>query len=1291
LKVEYMVPGRADWPKYVALSGGLMVSVFAAAVLAAWAVHFVPLIQILPGQPPLTRQGALNELLLGAALAFLAAGRKRAAAVCATIVLLVTALVGFEYVFGWNFGIDQLLGSDYVTRGGSPPGRISPVAALCYLGADVAILAMSFRKPARFASTIGGILASTLISVALVAFLAYTLGYASAYGWGHFRRISIQAAAVVVLLSSGIMALALEESRARKTLPPWLPLGIGLGLAVGALGIWQALMFHEPGQLRMLSHFILAGGVLGALLVAIAVYLAQKATMRSRELQEGKAAFERLFEASPDALLVIGRDGRIVGANKRTAGLFGYPRDEFLGQAIECLIPEGIRDLNHIHRQDYYSQPDMRPMGQGLDLNGQRKDGSQFPVDVSLSPLRSGGELQVLAAVRDITERRHAEEALRESEERFRNVFERSPLGLALVYPDYRIMKVSESTRRMLGYSEGELVGLSPFDLTHPEDREESKVLAQRLFKGEIPSYKIEKRYIKKSGEIMWATLTATVLRDREGRLLYSLGMIEDITERKQAQEALRESEERFRGVFETSPLGLALIHSDYRLAKVNPSLCRMSGYSEAELTSMNPLDMTHPDDREESRVLAERLFKGEIPYYQLEKRYVKKSGEIIWATMTATILRDPQGRPLFGLGMIEDITERKQEQESLRQSEERFRGVFEQGPLGITLIGTDSRLLRVNAALCRMLGYSAAELTGKTPLEFTDPDDRQSTVTAVEDVFKTEGPTQKLEKRYVKKSGEIIWGSVTASVIHDQQGKPLYGMGMIEDITERKRAEEELRTLSQRLSQAIRFAAMSVWEWDPRTNCFIWDDSAFEIAGIPKVVPLPYEQWARQVLPEDLLNAQAALQKLVREKTQETVEFRIIRPDGELRHVYAAGGPILDRQGNVARVVGIAVDITERKRAEEELRTLMQRLSLATRSASMGVWEWGRRTDLAIWNERMFEIFGIPKKARVTRQDWAPLFHPEDLTKVEDFLETVIRNKTQHTSDFRLIRPDGSLRYVSIAGMAAVDDTGEVTAVVGIVLDITDRKQLEHDLEAAREQAITSARLSALGMMAGGVAHEINNPLSIIHAMASDLVELVEEQGSAPPQVVARNSQVIRETAERIAKIVRSLRQISREGAGDPFWPTPLAKIVAETLEICRAKFEANGVQLLLPETIPELNVPCREVQISQALLNLMQNALDAAIENDCERWVRLEVEPGAGSVAISVIDSGPGIPSELRSRIGEPFFTTKPVGKGTGLGLSLSKTIAEDHGGSLAYSEDHGHTRFSLVLPLARKAEAA
>jgi len=281
-------------------------------------------------------------------------------------------------------------------------------------------------------------------------------------------------------------------------------------------------------------------------------------------------------------------------------------------------------------------------------------------------------------------------------------------------------------------------------------------------------------------------------------------------------------------------------------------------------------------------------------------------------------------------------------------------------------------------------------------------------------------------------------------------------------------------------------------------------------------------------------------------------------------------------------------------------------------------------------------------------------------------------------------------VRHIYSAEGAVLDEDGDVVRVVGTAVDITARKQMEAQIEANKEQLVASARLSALGMMAGGIAHEINNPLCIIHALASDLIDIIKDEGKAPPEMVARNGTRIRETSNRIARIIKSLRLISREGSSDKSQPTSIGKILEETLEVCTARFKANAVKLHLPERVPELSVRCREVQIAQILLNLLQNAFDAVADQKSERWVQVDVTQHDDSVVVSVTDSGPGIPLELRSRIMEPFFTTKPVGHGTGLGLSLSKTIAEKHGGKLEYSEVEGHTRFSLVLPLAREVEA-
>lgn len=280
--------------------------------------------------------------------------------------------------------------------------------------------------------------------------------------------------------------------------------------------------------------------------------------------------------------------------------------------------------------------------------------------------------------------------------------------------------------------------------------------------------------------------------------------------------------------------------------------------------------------------------------------------------------------------------------------------------------------------------------------------------------------------------------------------------------------------------------------------------------------------------------------------------------------------------------------------------------------------------------------------------------------------------------------RKDGSEFPVEISLSPLQTDQGIL--ICSVIRDISARKELEARLEATRMQVVSSARLSALGMMAGGLAHEINNPIGIIHAYASNLMDMAR-QGEISLPLLQKTSANIKETAERVVSIVRSLRHIAREGDADPILPASISELIERVLDLSRERFRMHSVQLIAPPIDPDLRCPCREVQIAQVVMNLLQNAFDAVAETPGEKWVAVDVSPGDESVVVSVSDSGPGVPLPIRDRIMEPFFTTKPVGKGTGLGLSISRSIAAGHGGELTLGERNGHTCFSLTLPLRRE----
>jgi C4-dicarboxylate-specific signal transduction histidine kinase len=257
-------------------------------------------------------------------------------------------------------------------------------------------------------------------------------------------------------------------------------------------------------------------------------------------------------------------------------------------------------------------------------------------------------------------------------------------------------------------------------------------------------------------------------------------------------------------------------------------------------------------------------------------------------------------------------------------------------------------------------------------------------------------------------------------------------------------------------------------------------------------------------------------------------------------------------------------------------------------------------------------------------------------------------------------------------------------------IRDITERKRMEAEVRASHALAVDTARLSTLGQMAAGIAHEVNNPLAIISGLTHNLGRMLEK-GECSAADAKRNTDRIADATQRIAKLVRSLRHLARDDSREDFRDLSVREVVEECLELCRERFRINSVRLTSPEIDPSLAVSSREAQIGQVLLNLLQNAFDAVMSGPGDKWVALDVTVRDDSVVIAVSDSGPGVAPELRARIMDPFFTTKPPGSGTGLGLSISKSIAEAHGGNLELKNTSGYTEFTLTLPLCRNGVPA
>ncbi len=289
-------------------------------------------------------------------------------------------------------------------------------------------------------------------------------------------------------------------------------------------------------------------------------------------------------------------------------------------------------------------------------------------------------------------------------------------------------------------------------------------------------------------------------------------------------------------------------------------------------------------------------------------------------------------------------------------------------------------------------------------------------------------------------------------------------------------------------------------------------------------------------------------------------------------------------------------------------------------------------------------------------------------------------RNGKPDINEWTYVRKNGEHFLVRLIVTTLFNREGEIVGYLGIAEDISERKKLEQLIEEQRLHMIESAKLSTLGEMAGGIAHEINNPLAIISSKVSQIVRKID-RGSIDLKILKEDLEKVDQTVFRISKIVTGLRSLSRESTNDQFEVVNLGGIIDEVIGLCFERFKNHGVKLDFDIT-QNLKVRARGAQIGQVLLNLLNNSFDA-LENEDEKWVKIQTYTDTDFVFIIIIDSGKGIPGDVLAKIFDPFFTTKPVGKGTGLGLSISKRIIKDHNGEFFYNKRALNTTFVIILP--------
>jgi PAS domain S-box-containing protein len=902
-----------------------------------------------------------------------------------------------------------------------------------------------------------------------------------------------------------------------------------------------------------------------------------------------------------------------------------------------------------------------------------------------------GSEREGRNAVRTASLEAEGDE-LRRQKRYHESLLEISPTAIVTLDLDRNVTSWNLAAEELFGYTAAEATGRKLEELVARQEDMQAEAAAYYQELGRGQRFHAVTRRMRKDGTVVDVDLFAvpvTVDDKTTGHVV----IYYDIS-------ALKQAEKRYRDLIEQLPL-VTYIDEPTETAPsiyVSPQVEELLGYAPDEWLADRELflKLLHPEDRE--RVVADhaRAFEADDSSWSFEYRLVARDGRTVWIRDDAIVVKDDQGRPLYTQGFMMDISKRKLAEEALRTSEERFRAMFHEAPIGVAwgpLEGSGARpisgaagssLYTRNRAYTEMLGYTEEELASMHFTEYTHPDDLPKVLELYGDLIAGRRDRYELAMRYLGKDGRVIWAQVVEAALGGEQEGSRFGLTMVQDITERRlahdaleKSEAELRRQKQYLEALLELSPAAIVTTDLEDNVTAWNAAACELFGYTQAEALGHNI-DDLIANSDELHAEAV--EVNRRVTDRQVRLvtRRTRKDGTLVDVDLRAAPILVG-GRMVGAYAIYHDLSEVYRQKQYFESLLEISPTAIVTVDLD-------DRVASWNPAAERLFGYTREEAIGR-------NVDDLVSASEELRAEARevNRRGSQQEYQLItrrtRKDGSLVDVQLL-VAPVLVEGELVGRYGIYHDI---RELQRARQAAEEA--TEAKSTFLATM----SHEIRTPMNAVIGMTGLLLDTEltpEQQGFA---------EVIHSSGEALLGIINDILDLSKIEAGKlelESRPFVLRDSVEAALDLVAASAAGKGLDLasLLDPKAPAALVG-DATRLGQILVNLLTNAVKFTEEGEVVLSVeskRIADSDGRGGemheLHFAIRDTGIGIPTERIDRLFQSFSqvdasTTRRYG-GTGLGLAISKSLSEMMGGTMWVESEAGK---GSVFHFTIKAEAS
>jgi PAS domain S-box-containing protein len=1016
-----------------------------------------------------------------------------------------------------------------------------------------------------------------------------------------------------------------------------------------------------------------------------------------RDVTEQRAAARNLLESQQrlDLALTAGRLGvwqwDIVNDeltwSSHLYDLFGYAPDNFAGTMkgfLDVVHPDDREKVQHIIQ----SSLDSDSTRYQLDCRIVRGDDGSIVWTHVLGAIerdRKGRPLRILGVSNDDTDRKQRELDLADREAHLSRVIDNTLGLIGVLDTNGRVVEINKTALEAGGVTRDEVIGVHAWDCSwwNFDDRVRQQFIDTfaRAMNGETVRFDTVIRMVGDSR--MTIDFMLVPVRDHEGNTTHLIASGIDITDRKAAEAKVLESQRKLQLGIVVAAFALGEVDYDANTIDLSPEAALLFGIGDDAITVPRQKihALFHPDDRVRVEEKIDQCLDPEgDQQIAVEHRIILPDGTVRWLDVRKRVFFDDTvspPKPVRGTLVARDVTHDKLVQTELIENRQRLNLAMESARMGAFQWEPESDTAHWDEQWCDVIGVDRdAPQIGRTFFDVVHPEDLDNLKSVM-----LRGADQreqyKIEFRIIHRDGKLRWLAASGVHLPGQNGQPSRIVGLNWDITEQKEAAERIRQGEEQLRLAMNAAKLSLWEWNIVEDKVSWASKIYDHQALEQAASIGgLQDFLKLVHPHDRNSVQTAIEKCLVDGEPYHAEFRMRRADGGYRWVLSMAHLSIDNNGLPLRLVGVELDTTERQEIERLASEHSKRLAMALRAGDMAAWEW--TPEGSVWTDEVYEILGVPNDQLASAELFFRSVHPDDLDGLKASWDKATSGHESLQHEFRVILPDGEIRWVVAVGEVVRDENEQVVSLYGLNWDSTEEHLTAERLRESERAAIAAS--ASKSAFVANMSHEIRTPMTAILGYAELLGELVTSDNAK------QYLDTIRRNGDYLLEIINDILDLSKIEAGkldiehDRFQPTRVLEDVLSIMEV-RAREGGLALELELDGNIPTV-IQSDAKRLKQILINLVGNAIKFTRKGKVTiRVYYSEPVPDVettGFLHFDVIDTGIGMSVEQQERLFKPFSQGDPAVNrhfgGTGLGLAISLRLAKMLGGEITVHSTEG-----------------